>query len=139
MLSLAACGDGRPPCMCRDEPGTWLWLWRDACWLHKHGVLPLRTPNSLARCLLLCAGDWLHEHTDLRDVVARHDLGLEDYEQVTRTLMTRIQQSGRSHPQPRRSSRADDPPLYSTSAPLNPLKDLGIGLEEPHMQQPVVV
>ena len=90
--------------------------------------------------MALPVGEWLHEFTDLRDTVAQHNLGLDGYEQVTRTLMARISYSGRDQPEPKRAKKDDDTaPIGLASRPFQPLKDLGIGREEPHMQQPLVV
>ena len=55
--------------------------------------------------LVMCAGNWLQEHTDLRDQL-NANFSLQELKKLTKEMQRRIEGCGRTEPQPKLSERA---------------------------------
>ena len=55
--------------------------------------------------MLPVTGNWLQEHTDLRDQL-NGEFSVEGLRKMTQEMLTRIESSGRTVPQPKMSERA---------------------------------
>ena len=62
--------------------------------------------NSISSTLISClAGNWLQEHTDLRDKL-NGEFSVEGLRQMAQEMLRRIESCGRTVPQPKMSERA---------------------------------